>query len=181
MSQAKEADPKYEVALLAGGCFWCLQHPFDHLKGVISTLVGYTGGHTPAPDYKEVSAGGSGHYEAVKILYDPHIISFKEILEVLWLNIDPFDAKGQFCDKGDQYRAAIFTLNKEQEKVAKASQEEKEKILGKKIVTDIIPAGVFFDGEPYHQKYHEKNPIRYKFYRYNCGRDQRLQEIWNGK
>ncbi len=181
MSQATSTPQKQEVAILAGGCFWCLEHPFDSLKGVESVIVGYTGGHTKSPNYEEVSAGKSGHYEAVKIVYDPTVISFQEILDVLWVNIDPFDATGQFCDKGDQYRAAIFTLNEDQEKVAQISKAEKEKKLDQEIVTEILPAGPFFKAEEYHQHYYQKNPVRYKFYRYNCGRDQRLKKVWGGK
>jgi len=170
--------PAYEMTILAGGCFWCLQHPYDHLPGVISTVVGYTGGKTANPNYEIVSAGGSGHYEALKIIYDPQKISFKDILEVFWHNIDPFDAAGQFCDRGSQYRAAIFTLNADQKKVAQTSKDATTNLLGEKIVTEIIPAGVFYDGEDYHQKYYEKNPIRYSFYRSSCGRDRRLKEVW---
>ena len=172
---------KYEIAILAGGCFWCLQKPYDNTKGIVATSVGYTGGHTPNPTYKEVSAGGSGHYEALKIAYDPSIISFKEILEVFWRNVDPFDTKGQFCDKGDSYRAAIFPLNKGQQKIAHDSKAAHERLLGGQFSTKIVAASAFFDGEDYHQKYYEKNPIRYKFYRYNCGRDQRLKEVWGEK
>ncbi len=180
-TMAKDSSPKYEMAILAGGCFWCLQKPYDHLNGVIATSVGYTGGHTPKPSYKEVSAGGSGHYEALKIVYDSTVVSFKEILNVFWRNIDPFDGKGQFCDRGDQYLAALFYLNKEQQKIAQESKVEHEKLLGKKFATEVIAASAFFDGEDYHQKYYDKNPIRYKFYRYNCGRDQRLKEVWGEK
>ncbi len=176
MAQAAEA--KHETAILAGGCFWCLQHPFDHLNGVISTVVGYTGGHTKDPTYEETSAGNTGHYEAIKIIYDPSKVSFKEILEVFWKNIDPFDAKGQFCDKGDQYRAAIFYLTKGQQEMALASKKDMATVLGRDLVTEVVPATTFYEGEDYHQKYYIKNPLRYKFYRYNCGRDKRLQEIY---
>lgn len=171
-------DKKYETALLAGGCFWCMEPPFDKLDGVISTVVGYTGGHTENPTYEQTSSGKTGHYEAIKIVYDPSKVSFKEILDVFWRNIDPFDATGQFCDKGDQYRAAIFYLTKEQQDIALASKEAIETLLGRKVVTEIMPAATFYDGEEYHQEYYLKNPIRYKFYRYNCGRDKRLKEIF---
>ncbi|XP_022778302.1 uncharacterized protein LOC111319833 [Stylophora pistillata] len=169
---------KHEVAILAGGCFWCMQKPFDHLKGVISTVVGYTGGQTQNPNYDDVSSGNSGHYEAIKVVYDPGRISFKEILSVFWRNIDPFDATGQFCDKGDQYRAAIFYLNDSQKDVARMSRIQTEKTLGQKVETEIVPAIEFFEAEAYHQKYYAKNPIRYNFYRFSCGRDRRLEKIW---
>ncbi len=171
-------DKKYETALLAGGCFWCMEPPFDKLGGVISTVVGYTGGYTENPTYEQTSSGKTGHYEAIKIVYDPSKVSFKEILDVFWRNIDPFDATGQFCDKGDQYRAAIFYLTKEQQDIALASKEAIETLLGRKVVTEIMPVATFYDGEEYHQEYYLKNPIRYKFYRYNCGRDKRLKEIF---
>ena len=177
MARAAAAE-QYETALLAGGCFWCMEPPFDKLKGVISTVVGYTGGHTKNPTYEQTSSGETGHYEAIKIVYDPSRVSFKEILDVFWQNVDPFDAQGQFCDKGDQYRAAIFYLTKEQQEIAQASKEETETVLGQKVATEIIPVAPFYKGEEYHQEYYLKNPIRYKFYRYNCGRDKRLKEIY---
>ena len=175
---AHAAEEKYDVALLAGGCFWCLEPPFDQMEGVISTVVGYTGGHTDNPTYEATSSGKTGHYEAIKITYDSSKVSFKEILDVFWRNVDPFDATGQFCDKGSQYRAAIFYLTKEQQETAQTSKKEAERLLGLEILTEIIPASDFYDAEEYHQEYYLKNPIRYKFYRYNCGRDKRLKEIF---
>ena len=135
-TMAKNPSPKYEMAILAGGCFWCLQKPYDSLKGVVSTVVGYTGGHTPKPDYKKVSAGGSGHYEALKVIYDPAVVSFKDILDVFWRNVDPFDGRGQFCDRGDQYSAAVFYLNDGQKELAQASKAEHEKLLDDRTIND---------------------------------------------
>ncbi|NCP62397.1 MAG: peptide-methionine (S)-S-oxide reductase MsrA [Alphaproteobacteria bacterium] len=175
---AQAAEEKYEVSILAGGCFWCLQPPFDHLDGVISTVVGYTGGHTDHPTYEETSSGKTGHYEAIKVTYDPSKVTFKEILDVFWQNIDPFDAKGQFCDKGSQYRAAVFYLTEEQKETALASKKKIESLLKQDSVIEVVPASPFYEAEAYHQNYYLKNPLRYKFYRYNCGRDKRLKEIY---
>lgn len=168
------------TATFAGGCFWCMEPPFDKLDGVISTTVGYTGGHKDNPTYKEVSAGGTGHAEAIQVVYDPNKISYSQLLEVFWYNIDPFDAGGQFCDRGNQYRTAIFYHNEEQKMLAEKSTEqlEKSKISNQPVVTEIVPAATFYPAENYHQDYYRKNPVRYKFYRYGCGRDKRLKEIW---
>ncbi|MBI2519056.1 MAG: peptide-methionine (S)-S-oxide reductase MsrA [Bdellovibrio sp.] len=171
-----------EMAIFAGGCFWCMQPPFDKLKkrGVISTRVGYTGGIKENPTYAETSSGTTGHREAIEIIYHPKKISFKELLEVFWKNIDPYDPKGQFCDKGEQYTSAVFAVNESQKKDYENSIKELEKIkLEKsKIVTRLLPFKKFYPAEEYHQSYYEKNPIRYKYYRFNCGRDKRLKEIW---
>ena len=175
---AQAAEEKYEVSILAGGCFWCLQPPFDKLDGVISTVVGYTGGHTDHPTYEETSSGKTGHYEAIKVTYDPSKVTFKEILDAFWRNIDPFDAKGQFCDKGSQYRAAVFYLTEEQKETALASKKEIESLLKQDSVIEVVLASPFYEAEAYHQNYYLNNPLRYKFYRYNCGRDKRLKEIY---
>lgn len=169
---------KTETAIVAAGCFWCIQKPMDHLKGVLSTSVGYIGGTSKNANYKNVSAGGTSHYEALKIVFDPSVVTYKQIMDVFWRNIDPHNAIGQFCDKGDQYRAAIFYLNKTQKEIAIDSKDRIQLVLHKPIVTEILSAGMFYDGENYHQKYYEKNPIRYKYYRYSCGRDQRLKDVW---
>jgi len=168
------------IATFAGGCFWCMQPPFDKLKGVISTTVGYTGGQTANPTYQEVSAGGTGHVEAIQIVYDPSKISYSELLKVFWHNIDPFDAKGQFCDKGNQYRSVIFYHNAEQKALAEESKKKIEEswTTEKPVATEILPASTFYPAEEYHQEYYRKNPVRYKFYRYGCGRDRRLKQIW---
>jgi peptide-methionine (S)-S-oxide reductase len=168
-----------DVAVFAGGCFWCMEGPFDKLDGVISSTSGYTGGHTENPNYKDTSSGKTGHYEAVLIEYDSDKVSYQQLLDIYWKNVDPFDARGQFCDKGPQYRAAIFTMNDEEKKTAAKSKTAlQEKLKGKaKIVTEILPAKKFYAAEDYHQDYYLKNPIRYKYYRYGCGRDKRLEQV----
>lgn len=168
------------VAIFAGGCFWCMEPPFDKLPGVISTTSGYTGGQKTNPTYEEVSAGGTGHTEAVRIVYDAARVSYAELLKVFWRNIDPLDAKGQFCDKGSQYRSAVFYLDEEQKRLAEESRRGISgagKPIGP-IATTIEKAGEFYPAEEYHQDYYQKNPIRYKYYRFSCGRDQRLEQIW---
>jgi len=169
------------TATFAGGCFWCMQPPFDALKGVISTTVGYTGGHQPDPTYKEVSAGGTGHAESIQIVYDPGLTSYQKLLEVFWHNIDPTTPNREFCDEGSQYRSAIFYHDETQKQLAEASKEEIED--GKKlhVVTQIVPASTFYPAEDYHQKYYRKNPVRYEFYRLSCGRDRRLRELWGSE
>ncbi len=171
------------TATFAGGCFWCMEKPFDQLEGVISTTSGYTGGHEAEPTYKEVSAGWTGHTEAIEIIYNPQKISFEELFEVFWRNIDPTVKDRQFCDWGNQYRSAIFFHNPEQEKTALQSREKlaKTHFQGQTIHTEITAASTFYPAEEYHQNYYKKNPLRYKFYRNRCGRDQRLQEIWGEK
>jgi len=167
-------------ATFAGGCFWCMEPPYDKLDGVVSTTSGYIGGRTPNPTYEAVSAGGTGHAEAVEIVYDPAKVSYAKLLDVFWRNIDPTVRNRQFCDVGDQYRSAIFYHDAEQRRLAEASKAAlaKSKPFPQPIVTEIVPAGVFTPAEAYHQDYYLKNPVRYKFYRYRCGRDQRLEELW---
>lgn len=167
-----------EIATFAGGCFWCMQPPFDKTPGVISTTVGYTGGRIKNPTYQQVSSGSTGHLESIQVEYNPAIVSYEKLLDVFWHNIDPLDATGQFCDKGDQYRSIIFYHSPSQQQQAQASKEAVSKQLDHSIATDIVPANAFYRAEDYHQKYYEKNPLRYKFYRYNCGRDKRLKEVW---
>jgi peptide-methionine (S)-S-oxide reductase len=169
------------TAIFAGGCFWCMVHPFDELPGVVSVISGYTGGHKVNPTYHEVSAGDTGHVEAVQIAYDPKQIGYEKLLEVFWRNVDPLDKGGQFCDRGSTYTTAIFYVNEEQKKLAEQSKAAIEKKLGKPVVTAIRPAATFYAAEDYHQDYYQKNPLRYKYYRYNCGRDQRLEELWGKK
>ncbi len=171
------------TAIFAGGCFWCVEADFDKVEGVLSTTSGYTGGHVENPTYKQVSAGGTGHTEAVKIEYDPEVVSYEELLDHFWRNIDPTVADRQFCDRGSQYRAEIFYLDEEQKRLAEASKAalEKRKPFPQPIVTPITPASTFYPAEEYHQDYHRKNPIRYKYYRWNCGRDKRLEELWGSK
>jgi peptide methionine sulfoxide reductase msrA/msrB len=170
-------------ATFAGGCFWCMESPFEKMEGVISVVSGYTGGHKEDPSYQEVSAGVTGHMEAVQILYDPSKITFSELLNVFWKQIDPTDPGGQFVDRGDQYGTAVFYHNEEQRILAEKSKEElaKSGIYEKPIVTKIRKSSKFYEAEDYHQNYHRKNPIRYKYYRFNSGRDQYLKTIWKGK
>ena len=174
------AATKLEKATFAGGCFWCMEHPFDELPGVVSVTSGYTGGHKQNPTYEEVSAGGTGHAEAVQIVYDPAKVSYEKLLSVFWHNIDPTTRDRQFCDEGHQYRSAIFYHNEEQHRLALQSKAQLEKIktFREPVVTEIVQAAEFYPAEEYHQHYYKKNPIRYKFYRTTCGRDRRLKELW---
>ena len=167
-----------ETATFAGGCFWCMQPPFDKLDGVIATTVGYTGGSRKNPTYEEVSAGVTGHAESVEVRYDPARVSYARLLEVFWHNVDPLAVNRQFCDRGNQYRTAIFYHDATQRRLAEESKAALEKSRGWKVATEIVPAGTFYAAEEYHQKYYKKNPVRYDFYRWNCGRDARLQELW---
>jgi peptide-methionine (S)-S-oxide reductase len=177
---ARDASAKYETAIFAGGCFWCMEPPFDALDGVISTTSGYTGGRIENPTYEQVSSGGTGHAEAVQIVFDPLKVGYGKLLEVFWRNIDPTSRDRQFCDSGSQYRSAIFYHDENQKRLAEASKDDllKSHRLPGPIVTEIVPASTFYPAEDYHQDYYRKNPLRYKFYRYGCGRDQRLREIW---
>jgi peptide-methionine (S)-S-oxide reductase len=170
-----------EIAIFSGGCFWCEEEAFDDLPGVISVISGYTGGHTKNPTYEQVSSEKTGHKESIQVTFDPTKITYEQLLEKYWHNIDPFNAKGQFCDIGDSYKAVIFYTNAAQKKQAEASKKNIEVQLGKAIVTILQPASTFYPAEDYHQKYAKKNPIRYKYYRYSCGRDKRLNEIWRKK
>ena len=172
-------DNNHKTATFAGGCFWCVEHAFDKVDGVVSTTVGYTGGSKENPTYREVSAGGTGHAEAVQVTYDSDKISYAQLLDVFWRNIDPTVKDRQFCDQGTQYRSAIFYGNEEQKRLAEKSKKDliDSKRFGK-VYTEITAASKFYPAEEYHQKYYEKNPIRYKIYRYSCGRDSRLQELW---
>jgi peptide-methionine (S)-S-oxide reductase len=171
------AAPPRETATFAGGCFWCMEGPFDSLPGVISVTSGYTGGPVRNPSYGQVSSGGTGHRESVEIIFDPTKITYAKLLDVFWHNIDPLDNGGQFCDKGPQYRSGIFYHDATQQKLAEESKAAVEKKLGR-VATDILPASNFWPAEEYHQHYYKKNPVRYHFYRFNCGRDQRLKAVW---
>ncbi|MBL8659294.1 MAG: peptide-methionine (S)-S-oxide reductase MsrA [Rhodospirillales bacterium] len=167
-----------ERAVFAGGCFWCMVHPFDEIEGVKSVTSGYTGGTLANPTYEQVSAGGTGHLESVEVVFDPAKVGYQTLLDVYWRNIDPFDSGGQFCDRGASYRSAIFVANDEQRAAAEASKRALQQRFGQPIATDIRPAGPFYRAETYHQDYYKKNPLRYRFYRYNCGRDARLEAVW---
>ena len=180
---AETTSPGQASATFAGGCFWCMEPPFDKLDGVISTTSGYIGGHVDKPTYKQVSAGRTGHTEAVQIVYDPQRVSYSELLEVYWRNIDPTNDKGQFCDYGSQYRSEIFYHDAEQQQLANKSKAdlEQQKPFKEPVVTQITAASTFWPAEDYHQDYYKKNPVRYKFYRFGCGRDKRLEELWEKK
>ena len=169
-----------DMATFAGGCFWCMEAPFDKLPGVISVTSGYTGGQKKNPTYAEVSAGSTGHAEAVQIVYDPSIIAYSRLLGVYWRNVDPTVKDGQFCDSGNQYRAAIFFHGEEQHRQALQSNTmlEKNKPFREAVLTEITPATEFYPAEEHHQHYYKKNPIRYAYYRNGCGRDKRLKELW---
>jgi len=177
---APPADGPRAVATFAGGCFWCMEKPFDELAGVVSTTAGYSGGSQADPSYEEVSSGRTGHAEAVQVLYDPERVSYAQLLDVFWRNVDPVTPDAQFCDRGSQYRSAIFVHDAEQRRLAEASRRELEdsKRLPGPIVTEIVDAGPFYPAEDYHQDYYLKNPIRYRYYRAGCGRDARLEELW---
>ena len=166
------------VATFAGGCFWCMEPPFERLPGVISVTSGYTGGTKANPTYDEVSAGGTGHAESVEVRFDPAKISYQQLLSVYWHNVDPLTADAQFCDHGSQYRTAIFYRGEEQHQLALASMREVQKRFKEPVVTQIVPAKQFWPAEDYHQDYYKKHPVRYKFYRFNCGRDARLAQVW---
>lgn len=173
-------DGPVATATFAGGCFWCMEPPFDAIDGVVSTTSGYIGGHQKNPTYRAVSAGRTGHAEAVEVRYDPSRVTYAELLEVFWRNIDPVAKGRQFCDRGSQYRSGIFYHDKEQERLAR---ESKTRLSGtgrfdEPITTEITQADTFYAAEDYHQDYYLKNPLRYKFYRYQCGRARRLNQLW---
>ena len=179
----KSVAMKWEKATFAGGCFWCMESPYEMLEGVKEVISGYTGGKKVNPTYEEVSSGITGHLEAIEIVYDPSVVSYDKLLDVFWRNIDPTDAGGQFVDRGGQYRSAIFYHTEDQKKAAEAAKQRlaRSGVFSKPIVTEIIPAATFYKAEEYHQDYYKKNPVRYKFYRFNSGRDQFLEKVWKGK
>lgn len=183
MTVSAPAQDRLEKATFAGGCFWCMEDPFDKLPGVVSVTAGYTGGHLKNPTYKEVSAGETGHAEAVQIVYDPRKVGYEKLLDIFWHNVDPTATDRQFCDRGNQYRSGIFYHTEEQRRLAEQSKEElkKNKPFKDPIVTEIVPAAEFYPAEDYHQHYYKKNPLRYQYYRYTCGRDERLQELWGNR
>ncbi|MEM9070378.1 MAG: peptide-methionine (S)-S-oxide reductase MsrA [Myxococcota bacterium] len=166
------------VAIFAGGCFWCMEGPFEELEGVFSVLSGYAGGPEIGPTYDEVSAHRTGHTEAIRVLYDPAVVTYERLLEVFWHNIDPTDGGGQFCDRGDQYRTAIFPQNDAERSAAEASKSAIASQLGQPIATRLEETDHFWIAEAYHQDFHRTNPSRYTRYRVGCGRDARLQELW---
>ena len=175
-----QASSQLKTAIFAGGCFWCMEPPFDKLEGVVFTVSGYTGGHLENPGYKQVSAGGTGHFEAVEITYDPSKIDYATLLNVFWHNVDPLTDDGQFCDKGDSYRTAIFYRDDEQQSLAEDSKSalDESGFFTQPVATQLLPAQTFYPAEDYHQDYYQVNPLRYKYYRFACGRDARLEEVW---
>ena len=164
-------------ATFAGGCFWCAESDFEKVRGVISVVSGYTGGRVANPTYEQVSMGGTGHREAVEVTYDPAKVTYGQLVDVFWRNIDPLDSTGQFCDKGEQYLAAIYWHDAEQRRIAELSLRNAKRRFGN-VATDVLPAGPFYVAEGYHQDYYKKNPVRYRFYRAGCGRDARLKQVW---
>ena len=165
-------------ATFAGGCFWCMEHPFDKLEGVVDTKSGYMGGTVESPSYRQVSSGTTGHAEVVQIEYDPHIVSYETLLDTFWHNVDPLDTQGQFCDRGSQYRSIVFYHDATQRQLAESSKQAVNRLLSQPIATEIVPADIFYPAEDYHQNYYQTHPARYRLYRFGCGRDQRLAELW---
>ena len=182
-AQAPAVPRGHAVATFAGGCFWCMEPPYDKLPGVTATIAGYTGGQKVNPTYQQVSSGSTGHTEAVQVIDDPKKVSYEKLLEVFWVNIDPTVKDRQFCDSGTQYRTGIFVHDEAQRKAAEASKAaiEKSRPFKEPIVTPVETAGAFYPAEDYHQDYYRKNPVRYDFYRKGCGRDARLKQLWGDK
>jgi peptide-methionine (S)-S-oxide reductase len=179
-SEPAAAEETLEVATFAGGCFWCVESDFDAVAGVARTVSGYTGGHVENPTYGQVSSDTTGHREAVQIYFDPNRVAFADLLQIFWRTIDPTDAGGQFCDRGKSYTTAVFANSEQQRRAAEASKKmiQSSGILGQPVVTTIETAGPFYPAEDYHQDYYTKNPLRYKFYRFSCGRDARVKDLW---
>ncbi len=180
-ARAAAASGRTKVAIFAGGCFWCTESDFEKVPGIVSAVSGYTGGKTANPTYEQVSAGGTGHLEAVRVEYDPTRVTYAQLLDTFWRNVDPVDARGQFCDKGEQYTGAIIVATPEERALAEASKQRiaaRFAARGETVATRILPAGPFYAAEAYHQDYARKNPLKYKFYRTTCGRDARLAEVW---
>lgn len=182
-TQQPSNQQQHQEALFAGGCFWCIEADFDKLPGVVDVVSGYTGGSKATANYKTVSSKETGHYEAVRVQYDPTIISYRQLVDYFWSHIDPTDANGQFCDRGSSYRAAVFYRNEQQRNTIERSKIELEKTkpFSGDIVTAILPEKPFYLAETYHQNYAKKNPLRYRFYRSRCGRDKRIKSLWKAK
>jgi len=175
------ANEKTESVILAGGCFWCIESDYEKLDGVVEVISGYAGGKLKNPTYKQVSGGNSGHIEVVKVIYKPSVISFKQIIDYFWVHVDPTRNDGQFCDRGPQYRPAIFYKNSKEHEIILESQNyvNEHKTFAEALQVELIAGSEFYDAEDYHQDYYKKNPVRYHFYRFNCGRDARIKELWN--
>ncbi|HEX8214999.1 MAG TPA: peptide-methionine (S)-S-oxide reductase MsrA [Allosphingosinicella sp.] len=180
-AQAKHAaapSGRTETAVFAGGCFWCTEADFEKVPGVTGAVSGYTGGGTADPSYEQVSAGGTGHYEAVRITYDPARVSYAQLVDYYFRTIDPTDAGGQFCDRGESYRTAIFVAAEAQRELAQKEKAEADAALSAPVATPILPAAPFYEAEAYHQDYHKRNGFKYQYYRTRCGRDARLKQVW---
>ncbi len=178
LTGAAPAKPKLASAVFAGGCFWCTESDFDHIPGIVSTTSGYIGGRVANPTYEQVSAGGTGHIEAVKVVYDPAKVSYQRLVARFFRTIDPLDGGGQFCDRGSQYRSAIFVAGAAERTIAEATKRRASALLKKPVATLVLPAGRFYPAEGYHQDYYRKNSVKYKYYRWRCGREARLAELW---
>lgn len=174
----EEAGGERATAIFAGGCFWCVESDFDKVPGVLETVSGFTGGHVADPGYRQVTAGGTGHREAVMVTFDPGRVSYEELLTVFWHSVDPTDGGGQFCDRGESYTTAVFVAGDEQRRAAEASRTDIAASLADPVATTIEPAGAFYAAEEYHQDYYKKSPLKYEFYRWRCGRDGRIEEVW---
>lgn len=168
-------------ATFAGGCFWCMEPPYDEVDGVVETISGFSGGHVENPTYEQVVRGGTGHLEVVQVVYDPGQVDYEHLLEVFWRNIDPLDGGGQFCDRGESYRPAIFVHDEHQARAVAASRDAIANRFDDLIAVTIEPFEAFYPAEPYHQDYYRENPVRYKYYRWRCGRDERLEALWGDK
>jgi len=175
---ARTESKDLERATFAGGCFWCMEPPYDEVDGVVRTISGFSGGDVVDPSYQEVVRGGTGHLEVVQVVYDPEKVTYDQLLDIYWPNVDPFDGGGQFCDRGESYRPAIFVHGEEQESLARDSMRELDERFDQEIAVTIEPFEAFYRAEEYHQDYYDKNPVRYKYYRWRCGRDERLEEVW---
>lgn len=175
---AAQSDDGLARATFAGGCFWCMEPPYDQVEGVVETISGFSGGHVENPSYQQVVRGGTGHLEVVQVAYDPEKVSYEELLDIYWRNVDPFDGSGQFCDRGEGYRPAIFVHDRAQESAARESMQAMRQRFAGPIAVIIEPFEAFYPAEAYHQNYYENNPVRYRYYRWRCGRDQRLDAVW---
>ena len=180
-AERKAAAPALATAIFAGGCFWCTEADFEKLPGVRAAVSGYTGGRVPNPTYEMVTRDNTGHYEAVRVTYDPSRISYQALVRHFFRTVDPTDAGGQFCDRGSSYRTAIFVSGEQQQRIAQAEKALAAKTLRRPVVTPVLAAAPFYAAEGYHQDYYKKNPIRYRFYRLNCGRDAKLRQVWGKK
>ena len=179
--EAATSSGRTETAIFAGGCFWCTEADFEKVPGVIGAVSGYTGGTTANPTYEQVSADATGHYEAVRLTYDPARVGYAALIDYYFRTVDPTDAGGQFCDRGSSYRTAIFVADPAQRAAAEAEKAEVDALLDAPVATPVLPAAPFYPAEGYHQNYYKKNSLKYKFYRARCGRDERLEEVWGGE